>query len=172
MTEPGDAASGTSITEVARASGLGSGGAGTGLESDAAWRHSWRHRFLTWADRHYSKPTVIGRLTHWLFARHPRVVSWIFFGVGSVGFGYLWAVVFGHGLHGMESSSQMDRTGEWPNADIAFIAALALATLGTLRSFIQLAHRFPWLTGWRARLLLLVCPCSGLVLFGISRIFI
>jgi hypothetical protein len=95
-----------------------------------------------------------------------RVLAVVCVAVGAVAATYLWAVLFGHGLSGLKDSASLDRqsnSADYPNANIAFIAAL-IAFFG--------AGFYAWWWGdlrrgtpvmWWA-----VTATAGLVIFGVA----
>lgn len=65
-------------------------------------------RLVAWAKRH---------------AAPIRVVSFI---TGAIAAGYLWAVLLGDGVRGLQSTAQLDNSSTYPDANVAWIAALGL----------------------------------------------
>jgi hypothetical protein len=99
---------------------------------------------------------------------HPRRVRLLSAIVGAVAAGYLWAVLFGDGVHGLRSGPQLDDAGAFPDANVAFLVAVA-CYLGSL-----------WLAAWSGainastRLLrwLAATAVAGALVFALSRLFV
>lgn len=87
----------------------------------------------------------------------------------SVAAGYLWAVIFGDGIHGLKSVSALNNSNSFPDANAAFLAALFVYAAG------------PFLAAWLSGLLLArgallkwlaATAVAGAALFGLSRLLV
>jgi hypothetical protein len=95
-----------------------------------------------------------------------RIVSFI---AGAMAVGYFWAVVFGDGIKGLQSSAQLTNSSTFPNANAAWCGAIALlvvswiAALKTVRNM-QARGRlvYRWLGA---------TAVAGAALFALSRLF-
>jgi hypothetical protein len=100
--------------------------------------------------------------------RMPRTVCAISVLIGAVGAAYMWAVQFGDGLHGLESTSALDQSGNFPNANAALIGAIGLYGAGCFGVGISgvAARRSRLLQAWAA------VGVLGAGVFAISRLFV
>lgn len=99
--------------------------------------------------------------------RYPRSVAGVSILVGAIGVGYLWAALFGDGLHGGKTGAALDNSDTYPNANAAILGVIVLL----------LASLALWgVAGSRDRRDVLVWAASvavvGLCLFGVSRLLI
>jgi hypothetical protein len=90
---------------------------------------------------------------------------------GSLAAGYLWAVLFGDGIHGLTSGATLDHrpNADLPNANVAFVVAV-------LVYFASPMYAWWWtewpkmysgaLVRWGA-----LTATAGLAVFGVSRLF-
>jgi hypothetical protein len=105
----------------------------------------------------------------WL-RRYAGPVRFVSFIVGSVAAGYLWAVVFGDGVPGLQDSAQLDQSSSYPNADVGFIAADALLLIAFLlaaKSVDNWQSPGPMVRRWIGATIV-----GGAALFALSRLFI
>lgn len=99
--------------------------------------------------------------------RYPRFVVAVSVLIGGVGVGYLWAALFGDGLHGAKTGAALDSSSTYPNADAAFLGVVGVV----------FASLYVWASaGPKGRRGLRIWAVSlavvGLRLFGISRLFV
>jgi hypothetical protein len=100
-------------------------------------------------------------------AKFPRTVCAVSVLIGAIGASYLWAVFFGDGLHGLEGTAALDQSGNFPNANAALIAAIALYSASLFGIGISgLAHRSRLFQAWVAVGVLGAAP------FAISQLFV
>jgi hypothetical protein len=80
---------------------------------------------------------------------------------------YLWAVVFGDGVHGLKDTVALNKSSSFPDANVAFIAAVAVYFLSTMTAiwFSDIYVKRTALAGWVAWTTL-----AGGGLFALSRI--
>ena len=107
---------------------------------------------------------VITRWTH----RHPTAILGMSVLTGAAGTGYLWAVVFGDGLHGLLGSAQLDRATTYPDANAALLAALGTWIASSLLALAAGAGGL--LTGRAASAWTGATIMLGAVVFAISRL--
>jgi hypothetical protein len=82
-----------------------------------------------------------------LNVRFPRALCVVSIAAAAIGAAYLWAALFGDGLHGLQVAGAVDNSDTFPNAKVAFIAAVALfgaAPLGVLIAGFA-PEKHPWL---------------------------
>jgi hypothetical protein len=80
---------------------------------------------------------------------------------------YLWAVIFGDGIHGLKGASALENTTDYPNANLAFIVAVGV--------FISSPIYYYWSTDTYKASLAKWCAltaAAGLLLFGASRLIL
>jgi len=58
--------------------------------------------------------------------RHAAPIRVLSFVAGAIAVGYLWAVLFGDGVKGLQSSAQLDNSSTFPNANAAWCGSIAL----------------------------------------------
>ena len=85
----------------------------------------------------------------------------------SLAAAYLWAVLFGDGLHGLKDSATLDRQpdSDLPNANIAFLAAVGVYIGSLFYALWSAEWRFGALT-WCA-----LTAATGLGVFAATRLF-
>jgi hypothetical protein len=99
--------------------------------------------------------------------KFPRTVCAVSVLIGAVGAGYIWAVVCGDGLHGLEGTAALDQSGNFPNANAALIAAIALYGASYFGIGISgLARRSRLFQAWVA------VGVLGAASFAISQLFV
>lgn len=91
---------------------------------------------------------------------------------GSLGAGYLWAVALGYGIHGGLSGAALDNGSTYPDANLAILVAVALASLGPPLTalFASMAFGWPPARPWRLAAAAGASVLLGLGLFGIWRL--
>jgi hypothetical protein len=100
---------------------------------------------------------------------HPGVIRALCAAVASAAAGYLLAVIFGNGIHGLKSGAALDNSTSFPDANVAFIAALlaygASACIGAFSSRVDVERDvvFKWFAATAA---------VGAVVFGVSRLLV
>jgi hypothetical protein len=101
--------------------------------------------------------------------RYPRFLGALSLAIGGVGVGYLWAALFGDGLHGGKTGEALDNSNTYPNANAAILGVVVLL----------LASLFIWASssgrdrgGTGMRIWAVSIPVIGLLLFAVSRLFI
>ena len=82
---------------------------------------------------------------------------------------YLWAVIFGDGLHGLKLGPAIDKADSLPNANVAFVAALVVYAASPLAAwwwadFTASRNATP---KWYA-----FTAIAGAFLFAVSRMFV
>ena len=85
--------------------------------------------------------------------------------LGALGAGYVWATAFGDGLHGLKDSAALDRSDSFPDANVAFIAALVACGAGPFGVAYLANVRGRLLLHWFAGL-----AVAGGAVFGLSRL--
>jgi hypothetical protein len=96
-----------------------------------------------------------------------RVVSFI---AGAVAVGYLWAVLFGDGIKGLQSASQLDNSSTFPNANAAWCGSIALlvaSLLAAAKTVRDMRSPGLLLARWLGAI-----AVAGAALFIVSRLFI
>ena len=80
---------------------------------------------------------------------------------------YLWAVIFGDGIHGLKTGAGLDDSTDYPDANLAFVVAVAV--------FIVSPIYYHWSTNtYRAGIAKWcgVTGAAGLLLFAASRLIL
>jgi hypothetical protein len=83
---------------------------------------------------------------------------------GSIAAAYLWAVLLGHGLHGLVAGSALDNAPNFPGANAAFAAAIAAYVGAPIVAWWYGDLRFGNLR-W-----CLVTAAAGLAIFGLTQL--
>jgi hypothetical protein len=100
--------------------------------------------------------------------RYPWLVAGLSTLIGGAGVGYVWAALFGDGLHGTKTGAALDNSNSYPDANAALLGAAALVVVSL---FVWTSAAVP-----KGRKGLLIWAASltgaGLCLFGVSRLFI
>jgi hypothetical protein len=102
--------------------------------------------------------------------RHAAPVRVVSFMAGAVAVGYLWAVLFGDGVKGLQDSAQLDNSSTFPDANAAWIAAIGLLSASLLAVAItvrDMRSPGPLLVRWVGATVI-----AGAALFSLSRLFI
>jgi hypothetical protein len=109
-------------------------------------------RWSAWAKRH---------------AAPVRIVSFI---AGAVAVGYLWAVLFGDGIKGLQSAAQLNNSSTFPNANAAWCGSIALLAASLIAALMTVRNMRP--PGRLLGLWLGATVVAGAALFALSRLFI
>jgi hypothetical protein len=109
------------------------------------------------------------KLSAWA-KRHAVPIRVVSFVAGSIAVGYLWAVLFGGGIKGLQSVSQLDNSSTYPNANAAWIGAIALLSTSLLaagKTVTNLRSPGRLLGRWLGAMVI-----AGAALFVVSRLFV
>jgi hypothetical protein len=99
--------------------------------------------------------------------RTVRAIHILCLGGASLAAGYLWAVVFGHGLRGFKDPVALNNSSSYPDADAAFVGALGTYVGGLWgEAYIGRVHDAAGLKRWLIRTV-----AAGAVLFAGTRVF-
>ena len=102
--------------------------------------------------------------------RHAAPIRVLSFVAGAIAVGYLWAVLFGDGVKGLQSSAQLDNSSTFPNANAAWCGSIALlgaSLLAAAKTVRVLASPGRLLSRWMG-----ATVAAGAALFVLSRLFI
>jgi len=117
------------------------------------------------AVRRISRPT---RHEAFFDVRFPRTLAAVSVVLGVVGGAYLCAVVFGYGIHGLKGTASLDRSGSFPDANVAFIGAIFAWLAGPYG--IAIAGYLRVGDGRRYARLWLGLTILGVVAFAVTRL--
>ena len=80
---------------------------------------------------------------------------------------YLWAVIFGDGMHGLKFASALENTTDYPNANLAFIVTVGVFISSPIYYFWSTDTYGASVAKWCA-----LTATAGLLLFGASRLIL
>jgi hypothetical protein len=102
--------------------------------------------------------------------RHAAAVRIVSFITAAAAVGYFWAVLFGDGIKGLQSSAQLLNSSTFPNANAAWCGGIALLTASLLAALTTVRNMRPprrLVAGWLGATVV-----AGAALFALSRLFI
>jgi hypothetical protein len=86
---------------------------------------------------------------------------------GCVAAAYLWAAIFGNGIHGLKGASALENTTDYPDANVAFIVAVGVFISSPIYDYWSTDTYRASVAKWCA-----LTAAVGLLLFGASRLIL
>ena len=146
-----------------------------GLTDDSLPREPRARRVAGWLRAYAARPSLVERLLSRMLVKNPHVGLAVFFTIGSLGVGYLWASAFGDGLKGALSGAALDNAPSYPDADAVMVISLAASCVGYFFATAAAAKVFDWSASRVIQRMLGMgglMAAAGLALFAVSRLFV